>query len=146
MLRKAIIGHVYQKDNLLSALSVVENVALILRIASGLNLGAAIKQAQMQLETLGLAKVACQKPAQLSSGESKRISIIRALIKSPVLLLLDEPTANLDAANAELVAKTIAEFHGSRKGITIAVTHDPAIKQMADAHYRLEEGQVVDLE
>jgi putative ABC transport system ATP-binding protein len=143
MLRKVLVGHVHEKYNLLPALSVLENLALILRITNGTTTKEAIEHGEKLLEMLHLQQLAYRKPPKLSAGELKRASIGRAIIKKPWLFILDEPTANLDEKNVERVVKIIKEYSARRQGITIVVTHEPLLKQLADHRYRVRAGQII---
>ncbi len=141
-LRRDLVGHVYEQNNLLSSLSIVENYALILRITQNINRREAIEQGGAMLQTLGLSNLSHSKPSQISAGELKRSSIGRALIRRPEILLLDEPTANLDEKNVESVIEMITAYHVERQGTTIAVTHDPGLKKVADRRFQLRAGRI----
>jgi ABC-type lipoprotein export system ATPase subunit len=144
-LRNQLIGHVYENNNLLSALSLVENLALILRLTGGLRLSQARQESQGALESLGLRHVSQRRPARISAGELKRAGIGRALIKKPWLLLLDEPTANLDAENAAWIINVLLGYHRQRGGITVAVSHDPALLEQSDRRLQLDKGRITSI-
>ncbi len=134
------IGFVFQNFNLLSALSVLDNVALVAEL-SGRKRRAARDKAAALLTELGLEKRLHFLPEQLSGGEKQRVSIARALINDPALILADEPTANLDSKIGHeimLLLKRIAQEQGRS---VVIVSHDQRIKDIADRVLWLEDGQ-----
>lgn len=134
------IGFVFQNFNLLSALSVLDNVALVAELA-GRKRRAARDKAAALLTELGLEKRLHFLPEQLSGGEKQRVSIARALINAPALILADEPTANLDSKIGHeimLLLKRIAQEQGRS---VVIVSHDQRIKDIADRVLWLEDGQ-----
>jgi putative ABC transport system ATP-binding protein len=139
-IRLHLIGFVFQNFNLLSALSVLDNVALVAELA-GRKRRAARDKAAALLTELGLEKRLHFLPEQLSGGEKQRVSIARALINDPALILADEPTANLDSKIGHeimLLLKRIAQEQGSS---VVIVSHDQRIKDIADRVLWLEDGQ-----
>lgn len=98
-------------------------------------------EALAALERVGLEERAGHLPSQLSGGEKQRVCIARALINEPDLLLVDEPTGNLDATNEENVMKLLRELHTAGHTL-VMVTHDPAIAGNADRLVRLDHGRV----
>ncbi len=139
-LRKKRIGHLYEKNNLISALTIVENLALVVRLTRKLSVREATEVGGAMLRSLGLGGLASRKPRQLSAGELKRASLGRALMMDPELLLLDEPTANLDAQNAEWLVTVIGAFHKKRQGITLVITHDPRFRELTDRRLQVQAG------
>jgi putative ABC transport system ATP-binding protein len=98
-------------------------------------------EAVAALERVGLADRAAHLPSELSGGEQQRVCIARALINQPPVLLADEPTGNLDAANQEIVAGLLRSLH--QLGHTILmVTHDPEMAHMADRVVELQHGRL----
>ena len=91
---------------------------------------------------LGLSEVADKRPTQLSGGEQQRLCIARALINEPPLILADEPTGNLDAANAERVVALLAELNAAGHTLVL-VTHDESLASRAGRRVRLDHGRVV---
>jgi energy-coupling factor transporter ATP-binding protein EcfA2 len=94
---------------------------------------------------VGLKDRAEHIPAQLSGGEQQRVCIARALINDPKIILADEPTGNLDAANEEIVLRLLRELHGQGRTI-IMVTHDPVVARLADRRIELHHGKIAPVE
>lgn len=125
------IGIVFQNAALIPTLRSGENVALAGMIKDGANRGAA-QRVEYLLEAVGLADRAKHYPAQLSGGEQQRVALARALYRDPPLLLVDEPTANLDRTTAnEIIALLVAVRDGGRA--LLVATHDEAIATVADS-------------
>jgi len=131
------IGFIFQQFHLIPYLSALENVMLAQYFHSITNR----EEALLSLENVGLADRAEHLPSELSGGEQQRVCIARALINDPPILLADEPTGNLDAANQEIVAELLRGLH--RAGHTIVmVTHDPAMATLAQRKIALSHGKV----
>jgi ABC-type lipoprotein export system ATPase subunit len=135
--RNRSVGFVFQFDHLLPELTLSENVAVPLRLA-GLPRRASLERAEEQLSTLGLDDLAGRFPRELSGGERQRGAIARALVTRPRLLLADEPTGNLDPANASRALALFRDVARDRSRIALLVTHDPAIAEGCDKIFRLE--------
>ena len=130
------IGFIFQFYNLLPSLTAYENVALTKSI---------VKDAEdpgKMLEAVGLADHKNKFPAQLSGGEQQRVAIARALAKNPKLLLCDEPTGALDYNTSKEILKLIEEVNKKYGNTIIMVTHNEAIKNMADHVIKLRDGAV----
>jgi putative ABC transport system ATP-binding protein len=140
-LRRERMGFVFQFFNLLPSLSALENVmlpALIARRASD----AMRARAQDLLARVGLAGRADHTPSELSGGEQQRVSIARALLLSPVVVLADEPTGNLDSRAGGRILRLMRELNRD-EGVTIVmVTHDPSAAAIADRIVFLRDGRV----
>ena len=137
--RAETIGFIFQQFHLIPYLTALENVMLAQYFHSMTDEA----EAKAALERVGLGDRAGHLPSELSGGEQQRVCIARALINQPPVLLADEPTGNLDAANQEIVAELLAELH--RAGHTILmVTHDPGMARMADRTIELQHGHLVD--
>jgi lipoprotein-releasing system ATP-binding protein len=135
-LRNSLIGFVFQHHYLLDELDARDNVALPLRIA-GRSARSARSRAMELLEAVGLEDRMGHFPDQLSGGEQQRVAVARALAASPRLLLADEPTGNLDYANAEQVFSLVRELHLMAGLTSIIVTHNEAVARRCDRVFRL---------
>ena len=139
--RRQHIGFVFQFFNLLTSLDALDNVSLPL-LASGAKRKQARQQATAILKQVGLGARLRHRPAELSGGEQQRVAIARAVVGSPSLVLADEPTGDLDAANAEAVMQLMLELNRNL-GITFVVaTHNQALTRLGDAVYELHAGQL----
>lgn len=134
--RKNNIGFVFQFYNLIQNLTVIENLELA---ASRTN---DKKDLDKLLEQVGLLSKKDNFPSQLSGGEQQRVSIARALAKSPNLLLCDEPTGALDYESSKQVLKLIEETNKKYNVTTIIITHNEAITPMADKIIKFKNGKV----
>jgi len=134
--RNRLIGFVFQHHHLLDELDARDNVALPLRIA-GRGAGEARQRADILLERVGLAGRAGHFPDQLSGGEQQRVAVARALAMQPRLLLADEPTGNLDAANSETLFAMVRELHLLEGLTSIIVTHNDEMACRCDRIFRL---------
>ena len=143
--RRDNIGFIFQQYNLLPALTAAENAAVPL-VAAGRSMPQARRAAQPLLERLGLAPQVDKHPAQLSGGEQQRVAIARALVHDPQLVLCDEPTAALDAANGATVMAMLREIAVAPERAVIVVTHDSRIVSYADRVSRIEDGRIVAVE
>jgi putative ABC transport system ATP-binding protein len=139
-LRASRLGFVFQGFHLLPHLTVLENTALG-GIYLGLHQKERVRRATTLLERVGLAHRLEARPATLSGGERQRAAIARALVAEPSVLLADEPTGNLDTANAVSVLGLFGELH--RDGVTIAmITHDPAVASHATRRIQIVDGRI----
>jgi len=131
------IGFIFQQFHLIPYLTAVENIMLAQYFHSMTDEPEALRA----LEHVGLADRAQHLPSQLSGGEQQRVCIARALINQPPILLADEPTGNLDAANQQIVQEHLRALH--RAGRTIVmVTHDPEMAALADRVVELHHGRI----
>ena len=141
LLRARSVAVVEQARGLVPFLDAQENVSLAARVrneartAAGATNDAAAEDIDALLERLGLADRATARTADLSAGERARLAVARALVGSPAILLIDEPTATLDRTNARAVA-SLLEALGADRSIIVA-THDPAIIDVAGTHLEL---------
>lgn len=133
------IGFVFQFHALLGEFSLEENVAMPLLIV-GVDRAEAFARAAALLELMGLADRRDHLPDELSGGEQQRGAVARALIGAPNLLLADEPTGNLDSANAESLFELLREAHGRREMASVIVTHNEGLAARCDRVLRLGAG------
>jgi putative ABC transport system ATP-binding protein len=141
-IRNRDIGFIFQSFNLIGDLTVFENVELPLTYR-GMKAAERKTRSTEALEKVGMAHRARHLPSQLSGGQQQRVAVARALVGSPLILLADEPTGNLDSRNGEAVMDLLRELH--RQGATICmVTHDPRFARHADRCIHLFDGQVVE--
>ena len=136
-LRRGRVSLVFQSFHLLPNMTAEENVAAPLEIAG--DKGAA-RSAKDWLGRVGLSHRAQHYPRQLSGGEQQRVALARALAARPRLLFADEPTGNLDAANAAAVAGLIFELVGETDAAMVLVTHDAALAARADRRVTMADG------
>ena len=134
LFRRRHVGFVFQFFNLVPTLTVAENVLLPLELN---RLPANREQALARLDALGLAACRDRFPATLSGGEQQRAAIARALAHHPRLVLADEPTGNLDAANAARVTELLWEQTRAVGSALVVATHNEAVAARADAVIRL---------
>jgi putative ABC transport system ATP-binding protein len=142
-IRNSKIGFVFQSFNLIDELSVFDNVALPLRyktkVPSDKDI---IDRVQECLELVGMSHRTSHKPNQLSGGQQQRIAIARALVANPAILLVDEPTGNLDSKSGDQVMDVLEKLNDS--GTTICmVTHDPRYADMANIQLKLLDGSIL---
>ena len=137
--RNRKIGFVFQFHHLLSDFSAVENVAMSEFIATG-KLNPAKEKASQLLEKLGLGNRLHHLPAELSGGEQQRVAIARALMNSPLLILADEPSGNLDSRNSAILYDLMAGLSKEHRTSFVIVTHNEEYAATADRCLRMEDG------
>ena len=145
-LRRDRIGFIFQFFNLLPNLRAAENVALPLFLA-GVGRKNALRRAAECLERVGLSQWADHLPDELSGGEMQRVAVARALAPRPRAILCDEPTGNLDSANAKSILDLLRSLpdmgkEGDAGTSVIMVTHDPGAGAMADRIIRVRDGVI----
>ena len=141
-LRNKYLGFIFQTYNLLPVYTVYENVEfpLLLLDTSAEERKKSVLDA---LEWVGLSDKLKSRPAQLSGGESERVAIARAMVKKPEIVLADEPTANLDAANSHHILKTMEKLNKELNTTFIFATHDEKVIRYLRRKISLEDGRVV---
>lgn len=142
-LRNHHLGFVYQFHHLLPEFSALENVSMPLLIR-GMAPGLIQEKAAHLLEQVGLQNRMQHRLGQLSGGERQRVAIARALVASPLCVLADEPTGNLDPRNAERVLQLFFDLQKAHQTSVVMVTHDPNIANRAQRIMRIEEGKLVE--
>lgn len=140
-LRNFNIGFIFQTYNLLPVYTVFENVefSLLLQNRTAEERRKAVMES---LEWVGLSDKAKSRPAQLSGGESQRVSIARAMVKRPAIVLADEPSANLDAKNSHNIVQMMKKLNSELKTTFIFSTHDEKVMQYLDRIVPLRDGKL----
>jgi len=140
-MRREDIGFVFQSFNLLRDLTVQENVEIALNL-NGIKGKEARERARDVLIDLGMRERLTFLPADLSGGEKQRVSIARAMVNSPKILLADEPTGNLDSKTGQIVGNLLKTQAKEHEASTVVVTHDNRIESIADKILFLEDGML----
>jgi putative ABC transport system ATP-binding protein len=141
--RRRTVGFVFQAYHLLEHLSCADNAALPARFGRTDFRGARTRALEV-LDMVGLADAADRLPTRLSGGEQQRVALARALFNRPPLLLLDEPTGNLDTATGAEILELLAELHRSHGLTVVAATHDPSIAAAGGRRMRMADGRILD--
>jgi len=142
-LRREEIGFIFQFFALVPVLSAYENVELPL-LLNGVGSGERRERVQAMLESVGLSDRAKHRPDQLSGGQQQRVAIARALATSPIMVLADEPTANLDTANGEQAMDIMQKLNEETGAAFIFATHDPRVMAYAKRVVKMVDGQIID--
>jgi putative ABC transport system ATP-binding protein len=141
--RARSMGFVFQFYNLLPVLSAVENVELPLLVA-GVNAREARQRAMQSLEQVHLVEWANHRPLELSGGQRQRVTIARALVNEPAIVWGDEPTGDLDSANADEIMQLMVELNERNQQTFVIVTHDPRIASVTHRIVYMVDGHIVD--
>ncbi len=142
-LRLHKMGFVFQAYNLIPVLSAQENVEFIMQL-QGVAAEERRARASALLKDLGLASMAGRRPGELSGGQQQRAAVARAIVTEPVLLLADEPSANLDSGTTQELLELLRSLN-ERQGVTIiTATHDPMVMGYSKRQVNLRDGEIVE--
>jgi len=139
--RKRSIGFVFQQYNLIPALSAVENVEYALNI-KGIRGREARDEAERVMREVGLAEKLDAPPRDLSGGQKQRVAIARALAGRSPILLVDEPTANLDSQTADQILELFRRLARTENRAVLVVTHDPKVRNVVDRVLTIRDGRL----
>lgn len=140
--RNQNIGFIFQFHHLLPEFTAVENVALPALIA-GLSHAEAFQHAKELLDFLKLGERLTHKPSQLSGGEQQRVAVARALANTPKLVLADEPSGNLDTANARQLHQLFLDLRDEFGQTFVVVTHNTDLAKLADQTIEMKDGRII---
>ena len=140
LLRGNRFGFIFQNFHLIPTLTALENVVLSLELN---NTPGAIKKSEDLLGKVGLGDRLNHYPAQLSGGEQQRLSIARAFVNEPDIILADEPTGNLDSKNSDHIMDLIQELHQIKQATIILVTHESQVANQSQRILTLEDGKII---
>lgn len=141
-LRNGTIGYIFQTFNLVSVLTALENVMLSLQIRGG-KMSKIREAAADRLDEVGLADYMHHRPDKLSGGQRQRVAIARALVTRPMLILADEPTANLDHETAQSIIDLMRELNERQKATFVFSTHDQRLIDRVKRVVRIDDGRIV---
>jgi lipoprotein-releasing system ATP-binding protein len=139
--RNKHLGFVFQFHHLLPEFSAVENVAMPLWI-NGKSKEEGLKEAASMLEVVGLANRLENKPSELSGGEQQRVAIARALVNKPSIVMADEPTGNLDSANAKAIHELFIHLRQKLGQTFVMITHNEELAKMTDRTLVMKDGKL----
>ncbi len=140
-LRLRKIGFVFQAYNLVPVLSALENVEFILQL-QGVGSAERKERAGEALNSLGLSELQDRRPGEMSGGQQQRVAIARAIVTNPVLLLADEPSANLDSETTKELMELLRNLNETQGMTIITATHDPMVMGYAKRQVHLRDGTV----
>lgn len=142
-LRLRTIGFIFQSFNLVSVLTLYQNVEFPLLLQGGKTRRQRQDKVMALLEAVGLASHAKHRPSELSGGQRQRVAVARALVGDPLIVLADEPTANLDSATGQQIIDLMKELNQKQGTTFIFSTHDHRVMAHADAVVRIADGKVL---
>lgn len=140
-LRLHKIGFVFQAYNLIPVLSARENVEFIMQL-QGVGARERRQRSLDMLEEVGLGDLADRRPADMSGGQQQRVAVARAIVSRPVLLLADEPSANLDSETTRDLLELLQQLNTHYGTTILTATHDPNVMEFAARHIRLHDGAI----
>ncbi len=140
LLRGNRFGFIFQNFHLIPTLTALENVVLSLELN---NTPDATKKSEDLLSAVGLGDRLNHYPVQLSGGEQQRLSIARAFVNEPDIILADEPTGNLDSKNSDHIMDLIQELHQVKQATIILVTHESQVANQSQRILTLEDGKII---
>ena len=140
--RNQHIGFVFQFHHLLPEFSAIENICIPAFIAKTSKKEAEVRAIEL-LDLLGLKDRAQHKPNELSGGEQQRIAVARALINNPTIILADEPSGNLDSANADALHHFFINLRDNFKQTFVIVTHNENLAEISDRVVTMKDGQII---
>ena len=140
LLRGKRFGFIFQNFHLIPTLTALENVVLSAELN---NKPGATKKSEDLLGMVGLGDRQHHYPAQLSGGEQQRLSLARAFVNEPNIILADEPTGNLDFKNSNRIIELIRELHRVKQATIILVTHEPQVAKQSQRILTLEDGKII---
>lgn len=135
------IGFVFQAYNLIPVLSALENVEFIMQL-QGINATERRQRAQQALASLGIGDLGERRPGELSGGQQQRVAVARAIVTEPVLLLADEPSANLDSVTTKELLEVLRTLNEEQGMTIVTATHDPMVMSYAKRQVRLRDGAI----
>ena len=137
------MGFVFQAYNLIPVLSAIENVEFIMQL-QGVPAAERHSRSTAMLEELGLSGMADRRPGEMSGGQQQRVAVARAVVTHPVLLLADEPSANLDSKTTEELLKLLQRLNEDHGVTIVTATHDPLVMSYAKRQVRLRDGEIIE--
>lgn len=143
LLRSTEIGIIFQEFHLLPALTAIENVEMAL-MGKGISFTERQRRSAELLERVGLEARMRHLPSALSGGERQRVAIARSIANKPSLILADEPTGNLDSANADMVVDLLLEIQQAQGAALVMVTHDVSLAARCRRHITIKDGLIID--
>lgn len=144
IVRNHKVGFIFQSFHLIPVLTAYENVEFALQIQGKLSPAQRKERIMPVLEALDIAQLADRKPGEMSGGQQQRVAIARALVKKPVLILADEPTANLDSKTSKAIIEQMVKLNREEGTTFLLSTHDPMVMEFAPRLVKLRDGKIVE--